>query len=194
MISDFEELKRGILNCRDCMQKFGFTPHPIFYGSSNAKVFQISQAPSKKVYYTGKPFTDATGKKLREWYGITEKTFYNEENFYITALSHCYPGKTKKGNDRLPPMHCAKKWLPKEMKIVNNKVYVIIGSRAAHFLFPEEDYNKLIFKNNYLNNKLTIVLPHPSPLNIKWFKDHPEFYNKRLKEVRKIIRKVLNLA
>ena len=34
------------------------------------------------------------------------------------------------------------------------------------------------FKNNYINDKLTIVLPHPSPLNIKWFKKHPEFDNK----------------
>lgn len=42
------------------------------------------------------------------------------------------------------------------------------------------------------NEKLTIVLPHPSPLNIKWFKDHPGFMKKRILEVRKIINAVLN--
>ncbi|MBQ7240814.1 MAG: hypothetical protein IJS56_05190 [Bacilli bacterium] len=45
----------------------------------------------------------------------------------------------------------------------------------------------MIFKNNYLNGKLTIVLPHPSSLNIKWFKDHPLFMEKRIVEIRNII-------
>ena len=54
-----------------------------------------------------------------------------------------------------------------------------------------ENYNDLIFKNNYLNGKLAIVLPHPSPLNIKWFKDHPEFMEKRIFEIRKIVKGVL---
>ena len=55
----------------------------------------------------------------------------------------------------------------------------------------QEDFNELIFKNNYFNEKLTIVLPHPSPLNIKWFKDHPEFMEKRIFEIRKIINEIL---
>ena len=49
----------------------------------------------------------------------------------------------------------------------------------------------MIFKNNSINGKLAIVLPHPSPLNIKWFKDHPEFMKKRIFEIRKIINEVL---
>ena len=55
----------------------------------------------------------------------------------------------------------------------------------------KENFNDLIFKDNYINGKLTIVLPHPSPLNIKWFKDHPEFMEKRIFEVRKIINETL---
>ena len=43
----------------------------------------------------------------------------------------------------------------------------------------------------YINGKLVIVLPHPSPLNIKWFKDHPEFMEKRIFEIRKIINEIL---
>ena len=58
--------------------------------------------------------------------------------------------------------------------------------------FPNEDFSDLVFKDNFINGKLTIVLPHPSPLNIKWFKDHPMFLNKRIFEIRKIINDVLN--
>jgi len=41
------------------------------------------------------------------------------------------------------------------------------------------------------NGKLTLVLPHPSPLNIKWFKEHPEFMDNRIIEIRKFIVKLL---
>ena len=49
----------------------------------------------------------------------------------------------------------------------------------------------LVVNINYINGKLTIVLPHPSPLNIKWFKDHPEFMERRIFEIRNIIKEVL---
>jgi uracil-DNA glycosylase len=35
-------------------------------------------------------------------------------------------------------------------------------------------------------------LPHPSPLNKKWLKDHPEFMEKRIVEVRNIIKEIIN--
>ena len=75
---------------------------------------------------------------------------------------------------------------------IDNKLYIIIGAKAAKTFFPDEDYNNLIFKNNTLFGKLAIVLPHPSPLNIKWFKDNPDFMEKRIIEIRKIINNTLN--
>ena len=58
-------------------------------------------------------------------------------------------------------------------------------------LWKKEKFNELIFKDNFINGKLAIVLPHPSPLNIKWFKDHPEFIENRLVKIRKIVHKSL---
>ena len=141
-----------------------------------------------------KPFTDQSGKKLKyEWYKITDDIFYNPNNFYIADLSHCYPVKDKKGNDRMPPKICYEKWLKKELQYINNELYIIAGAKAAKVFFPKENFNELIFKNNYINDKLTIVLPHLSPLNIKWFNEHPEFDN-RIEEIRKIIYHVLELS
>ena len=65
------------------------------------------------------------------------------------------------------------------------------GGNDSFFGSFKESFNELIFKDNYINGKLAIVLPHPSPLNIKWFKDHPEFMKKRICEIRNIINKVL---
>ena len=166
MIKGFEELIVQIKKCRICKEKFGFEPHPIILGNIHSKIVQISQAPSATVHKTLIPFTDQSGKKLKyEWYQISDATFYNPNNFYIAALSHCYPGKNKNGNDRMPPKVCYNKWIRKELEYIDNKLYIIIGSKAAKTFFPNENFNELVFKNNYLNNKLTLVLPHPSPLN-----------------------------
>lgn len=91
----------------------------------------------------------------------------------------------------MPPKICYDKWIKKELEYINNKIYIIIGAKSAKVFFSNENFNELIFKNNLINNKLAIVLPHPSPLNIKWFKDHPEFMNKRIFEIRNILKETL---
>lgn len=57
--------------------------------------------------------------------------------------------------------------------------------------FPNELYEELIFKDNVWNGKTTIVLPHPSPLNKKWIKDHPQFLEKRIYEIRALIKEII---
>ncbi len=117
-------LHKKILQCRLCQDAFGFEPRPIVLGNHNAKIMQISQAPSKSVHETGKPFHDASGKKLRrEWYQISDEDFYNPNNFYITSMAHCYPGKAPGGGDRRPPKICSKQWLLKEMELVMKFIF-----------------------------------------------------------------------
>lgn len=190
---EYKKLIDDIMKCQFCRNKFGFDPHPVVFGNINSKIVQISQAPSATVDKTRKPFTDLSGKRLKyDWYKIDDSDFYNPDNFYITSLAHCYPGKNDSGNDRLPPRECFNKWVSKELEFINNKLYIIIGAKASSVFFPGINFNDLVFRNNTINGKLAIVLPHPSPLNIKWFKDHPDFMDKRIFEVRKIINGILN--
>lgn len=188
----FDKLIEEIKKCSYCERDFGFTPAPVVWGNKNSKIVQISQAPSRIVSETLKPFTDPSGKTLKyEWYKIDDEVFYNKNNFYIAALAHCYPGKDKNGGDKNPPKCCFERWIKKELELIENDIYIIIGAKAAKVFFPQENFEDLVFKNNLYNNKLTIVLPHPSPLNKKWIKDHPDFVNIRLKEIRTIIDEVL---
>ena len=188
----FEQLKEKIKECDYCKEKFGFEPHPIFWGKQNSKIVQISQAPSKNVHQNLKPFTDMSGKTLKyEWYQITDDDFYNTDNFFIGALAHCYPGKDKNGNDKQPPKCCWTKWIEEELQILDNEMYIVIGAKAAKVFFPNEIYEELVFKDNVWNGKKTIVLPHPSPLNKKWIKDHPQFLQKRIHEIRNTIWDIL---
>jgi len=187
----FEELKKRIRNCSMCKTLFGFQPHPIIWGEEDAKIVQISQAPSSSVDKSGKPFTDMSGKTIRSWYQLTEEEFYDPFCFYITSLAHCYPGKDKNGNDKAPPKCCFTKWVEKELKMIHNEIYIVVGAKAARVFFPKSNFEELVFHDQTWNHKLMIVLPHPSPLNKKWLKDHPQFEKERLKEIRKIIHQIL---
>lgn len=191
---NFELLKKQIQKCQHCRSDFGFEPHPIVFGNSHAKIMQISQAPSRSVHNTGRPFNDASGKRLRsEWYKITDEVFYDPDNFYIVSIAHCYPGKNPKGGDRRPPKYCADRWLMQELALVKNEIYILIGGIAAEYFFPGQKLTDLVFQNLTINGKPAFVLPHPSPLNMNWFRDHPEFAQKRMVEVANVVHDVLGI-
>lgn len=191
-MTEFEQLKHSIQSCRKCKTLFEHDPVPIFRGYHDAFIMQISQAPSLKVQQSNLPFNDVSGKKLKyDWYDINDETFYNEHNFYITSIGHCYPGKAKCQGDKKPPKQCADTWLKKEMDVVQNKIYVIIGAIAASYLFPEMEFDTLVFNNQQLNGKLTFVLPHPSPLNCRWLHNHPAFEEERMPYIRDVVKSLL---
>ena len=140
-----------------------------------------------------KPFTDKSGERLRnEWYQISEEVFYNPDNFYFTAIGMYFPGKDRKGGDKKPSFKIAEKWLEMELSYLNPRLYLVLGSLAANFFFPGRKLTDLVFSNQEINGKKACVLPHPSPINIKWFRDNPSFEKERLPEIRNLIKQVLD--
>lgn len=174
-------------------KKYGKFACPI-WGNQKAKIVSISQAPSLSVIKNQKPFSDKSGEKLRKlWYQVSDEIFYNPDNFYFTAVGMYFPGKDKKGADLKPSFKWTKEWLNRELSYLKPRLYLVLGRMAAEFFFPKKDFANLVFTTQKIKGTLTLVLPHPSPANIKWFKDHPEFEKQRLPEVRKYIHSVLGL-
>jgi uracil-DNA glycosylase family 4 len=184
----FEEFQMELKKCRYCQKVLGydFKPKPLVWGNQKAKIVQISQVPSLHAAVLGKPFSkdentpDASAKEM----------FYNPDLFYITAVAHCFPGKNR-GGDARPPIACAKKWLWQEISYLNLELFLIVGRYAANFIFPGKEFAELIFRDQTLLGKLAFVLPHPSPANKKWLKDHPDFERKRLNKIRDKIKQIL---
>lgn len=172
-------------------RKFGQTP--IQMGNPCARIVIIGQAPSRNGMANHKHFFDQTGKKLRhEWLKISDEDFYNPDLFYLTALGLVFPGKDKNGGDKRPDLAIPRKWLKQELSLLDPELFLILGRMASNFLFPHQDFEELIFNDQELLGKKAFVLPHPSPLNIKWLKDHPKFLGKRLPEVRQEVHKILD--
>ncbi|MEM5879638.1 MAG: uracil-DNA glycosylase family protein [Candidatus Aenigmatarchaeota archaeon] len=194
-LKEFQEKLRSCKYCKKIL-KMNFEPKPLVWGNQNAKIAQISQAPSFHTSIWGKPFSkdentpDASGKQLLKWYDVPKEIFYNPDYFYITAVAHCFPGKNK-GGDAAPPIECAKLWLWKELSYLNPKLFLILGRHAANFIFPNKNFVELVFTNQELLGKPAFVLPHPSPANKKWLKEHPRFEKNRLKEIRFAIHNAL---
>lgn len=191
-MSEFEDLRQEILNCQICKGLIDGYDHPITSGNQKAKIMQIGQAPSRTCMMTGKAFDDASGKKLLEWYAIKREEFDNPDNFYIAAMAKCYPGKSSTSGDNPPPKICAQTYMNRELEIIEPEMYIVIGSYAAKWFFPKEKLTDLIFQNHTYKGKPLYVIPHPSPLNRRWLKAHPEFEKERIIDIRNQIHKLIH--
>jgi uracil-DNA glycosylase len=81
-------------------------PRPLLQASANARILIAGQAPGSKTHEKDRPFDDASGKRLRQWLGVTEDQFYDPDIFAILPMGFCYPG-TGKGGDLPPRPECA---------------------------------------------------------------------------------------
>lgn len=47
-------------------------PRPVVRASATARILIAGQAPGTRVHASGKPFTDPSGDRLRDWMGVGE--------------------------------------------------------------------------------------------------------------------------
>ncbi|WP_434220979.1 uracil-DNA glycosylase family protein, partial [Faecalibaculum rodentium] len=191
--TELEKLQAQLRACRHCEGML--EPRPVVHGNPGAPILQVSQAPGKKVHETGIPFNDASGRRLRQdWYQISDAQFYDPDLFYITSMGHCYPGKGKTG-DKKPPRCCFDLWTRREIELKpGTRMMLVIGREAASRLFPKREFTELVFQDQEYDGIPCYVLPHPSPLNVRWFRMHPEFETQRMPVIREKLHQVLREA
>ncbi len=192
-MTELEKLQAQLRACRHCEGML--EPRPVVHGNPGAPILQVSQAPGKKVHETRIPFNDASGRRLRQdWYQISDAQFYDPDLFYITSMGHCYPGKGKTG-DKKPPRCCFDLWTRREIELKpGTRMMLVIGREAASRLFPKREFTELVFRDQEYDGIPCYVLPHPSPLNVRWFRMHPEFETQRMPVIREKLHQVLREA
>jgi uracil-DNA glycosylase family 4 len=108
-----------------------------------------------------------SGKTLRSWFGLSDEVFYNRGSIYLTSIGKCYPGKNQKGTDKFPNLICAEKWLKKEIKLVNPKLIITVGSFAFSWFFPKQKFLRNVDgKVKRWHGIKTSCLPRPSGANV----------------------------
>jgi len=152
-------------------------PAPLLQAGTNARILIASQAPGSKTHVKGRPFDDASGKRLRQWLGVSEEQFYNPELFAILPMGFCYPGTSASGD--LPPRpECAPAWRePLLQAMPQIELTLVLGQYAL-------DWHLGTRKSRTLTDTVKrwqefwpdlLPLPHPSPRNIRWFMANPWF-------------------
>jgi len=178
--------------CRICEAQLPLGPRPVLRASSTARILIIGQAPGTRVHQSGIPWDDPSGNRLRDWMQVDHDLFYDEKQIAIIPMGFCYPGKGKSGD--LPPRpECAPQWherLLAEMPAL--RLTVLIGQYAQKYYL--ETRRRSLAETvqdwqSYLPDHFP--LPHPSPRNIRWFRNNPWFESGVLPEFRRHIRRAL---
>ena len=191
-----EQLLSEIRSCRVCSEHLPLGPRPIVEASVNSKIVLASQAPGRKAHLHNKAWDDPSGKKLREWLGVSDDEFYDPNNFAILPTGFCYPGKGKTGD--LPPRkECAPLWHHKIWNRLQGVQLILVIGKYAQDIYLKEDSKKNLTENVRCFGEFLpkyFPLPHPSPVNHFWMRKNPWFEHEVLSVLQHKINSILNSA
>ncbi|MGY3437810.1 MULTISPECIES: uracil-DNA glycosylase family protein [unclassified Marinovum] len=183
--------------CTLCTDRFAATatrhaPRPVIQYAPGARILIAGQAPGARVHKSGKPFTDPSGDRLRDWMGIGNGAFYDPSQVAIFPMAFCFPGYTAKGADLPPPPICARTWRTALMESLPPfDLTLLVGGYAQKW---------------HLKTRATVTdtvaawrdtapqvfpLPHPSWRNTGWLKKNPWFETDLLPVLRDRVQEVL---
>jgi uracil-DNA glycosylase len=187
-----KELIREIKGCEICSPYLVDGVNPIFSIHPNSNIAIIGQAPGSIVHKTGIPWDDKSGERLRDWLGVNEDEFYDEQLFALIPMGFCYPGKGISGD--LPPRpECAPKWHKLVLSQMNQlQLILLIGNYAQKYYLKELVKKTLTetVKNYQEYLPKYLPLPHPSPRNNIWLKKNPWFTADVLPQLQTIVKKL----
>lgn len=196
----FSAFARAVNDCRLCAEDFArsataHAPRPVFWVQPSARVLIAGQAPGARVHESGRPFTDPSGDRLREWLGLDAATFYDRDRVAILPMAFCFPGYDAKGSDLPPPALCAATWRARTLaELTKVEVTFLVGGYAHAWHLGRaavkggvtatvaawRDHAPAIFP-----------LPHPSWRNTAWLKRNPWFAAELLPAARRRLKGVL---
>lgn len=131
------------------------------YGSANAQIVFIGEAPGAREDKEGRPFVGAAGKFLDE---MLESIKLKRENVYITNIVKYRPPHNR---DPLPEeiAACAP-WLAEEIQLIDPALIVFLGRHATNHYFPKEKiseaHGKVLVAEKYGKLRHFLPLYHPA--------------------------------
>lgn len=181
--------------CRDAPLRGPPLPHeprPVIQASATARLCIAGQAPGTRVHASGRPFTDPSGVRLRQWLGLDEARFYDASRVAIVPMGHCFPGLDAKGSDLPPRAECAPLWRDRVFAALPSVELVLaIGQYAqAWHLGPARGatLSQTVAQWRAILDRpvrpQVIPLPHPSWRNNGWLRKHPWFEEELLPVLR----------
>lgn len=169
-----ETIVTRVRACRVCASDLPVEPRPVFQISATARILIASQAPGTRVHASGRPFSDPSGDRLRDWMGISSDQFYDERLIAIIPMGLCYPGRAS-GGDAPPRPECAPLWRQQLLAhLADLRLTLLVGTYAQRAaLGPGRMVDRVQSFADYLPSHFP--LPHPSWRSQIWMKNNPWF-------------------
>jgi uracil-DNA glycosylase len=195
MPDSLARLSAQIRLCRICLDApkgwpLPHEPRPVFQAASTARLLIVGQAPGVRVHVSGRPFTDPSGVRLRQWLGIGETLFYDERQVAIVPMGFCFPGQDEKGADLPPRPECAPAWRARLLAHLKSvRLVICLGRPAQHWHLGELAGANLTetvrnWRRGLELHPKVLPLPHPSWRNNAWLKKNPWFAEELLPVLR----------
>lgn len=188
-----DRLLREVRACSTCETALPLGPRPVLRAAHTARILIIGQAPGTRVHASGIPWDDPSGDRLRDWLQLDREHFYDESSIAIIPMGLCYPGKGKSGD--LPPRkECAPLWHERLLQqLPALQLRLLIGKYAQDYYLDTKRQSLGETVENYPRYLPSFLpLPHPSPRNIRWFRNHPWFEAEVLPVLRQQVQQVLH--
>ncbi|SFJ91291.1 uracil-DNA glycosylase family protein [Celeribacter neptunius] len=190
-------LADDISACRLCTAQFRATrtahePRPVVWFRPSARILIAGQAPGARVHESGRPFTDPSGDRLRDWLGIDEAVFYDRDRIAIVPMGFCFPGYDDKGSDIPPPKLCRETWHDRVMEeLAEVELILPVGLHAIRYHLRVKTSLTETVRNWRSHGARHFPLPHPSWRNTAWLKKNPWFEAELLPELRARVKELL---
>ena len=161
----------------------------------SARLLIAGQAPGARVHASGRPFTDPSGDRLRDWTGLSEAEFYDLSRVAIVPMAFCFPGYDAKGSDLPPPPVCAKTWRARVMAELSAvRLTLLVGAHAIRWHLGARDVSATVADWRGPAARGIFPLPHPSWRNTAWLRRNPWFDAELVPALRGAVRKVMDDA
>ena len=196
-------LTARISACRICVEEpdnepLPHDPRPVAILSEKARLLIIGQAPGTRVHASGRPFTDPSGDRLREWMGLNEDVFYDPDKLAITPMGFCFPGLDEKGSDLPPRKECARQWQRQVLAAMPQVELVLLVGIYAQKFHLRSDARKTLTETvanwreilGLSTHPSFLPLPHPSWRNNAWIKRNSWFSEELLPVLRQRVKEL----
>ena len=157
-MDSWEQLKSECMTCRGCELCRG--RHNVVFGDGNpaADIMLVGEGPGEQEDLRGLPFVGPAGQLLDD---MLELIDLNRENVYIANVVKCRPPQNR--DPRPEEQAACRKWLDRQIELVNPKMLVLVGRIAAAALTGEDIRITQDHGKDYeVCGRPAVVLYHPS--------------------------------
>ena len=132
---------------------------------------------------SGRPFTDPSGVRLRDWLQVSEDEFYDPSKMAIVPMGFCFPGYDAKKSDLPPRKECVKTWHDEIFQQMSQLELILVIGQYAQAYHMGDARRRTLTETvanwretfNQDRNPKILPLPHPSWRNTGWLKKNPWF-------------------